>query len=97
MCSHANSRSTFHLLESPQSTIVGTPATIAVNGSNLIDQTSQGVIPNFSDAGVTVTVQSKSSTQIILALTIPTSVSVGEQNLSLTNQYGTSNTDQVNI
>lgn len=76
---------------------VGTSGTITVNGSNLIDQTAQGVAANFSDAGVIVTIQSKSATQVVLAYTIPTSVGVGEQNLSLTNQYGTSNTVQFNI
>lgn len=77
---------------SPSSVTIGTPGTITVNGSNLIDLFTQQSIPSLSGYGVNLTTgSSPTSDRVSLNYSFDSNASTGTQSLTLTTPFGTSN------
>ena len=76
---------------------LGTSGSITVNGTDLIDVFTGESSAQISGSGVTVSVQSQSSSQVVLNYTVDSGASTGGHNLTLSTRFGTSNGVTFNV
>lgn len=76
---------------SPTSANVGTSGTITVYGSNLVDVFTSQASAAVTGSGVSLSVSSANASQVVLNFSIATNASTGNQNVTLSTRFGTSN------
>jgi hypothetical protein len=70
---------------------------ITVTGSDLVDIFTGVTTPAITGSGVSLSVQSQSSTQVVLNYTVSSDASIGAHSLTLTTRFGTSNSVTFNV
>jgi hypothetical protein len=82
---------------SPSSAVVGASGTITVYGSNLVDVFTNQASASITGSGISLSIGSASASQVTVNYSIATNASTGNQNLTLSTRFGTSNAAAFNV
>jgi hypothetical protein len=82
---------------SPSSGVLGSSGSITVSGSNLVDIFTGSTTPAITGSGVSLSVQSQNSNEVVLNYAISNSASTGAHSLTLATRFGTSNPKPFNV
>ncbi len=75
----------------------GASGSVTLQGTNLMDLWTQTTTPAISGSGVSVSVQSASSSQVVLGYTVASNASTGAHNITVATRFGTSNSVAFNV
>lgn len=82
---------------SPGGASRGTSGSLTLQGTNLMDLWTQTTTPAITGSGVSVSVQSASSSQVVLNYTVASNASTGGHNVTVATRFGTSNSVTFNV
>ncbi len=82
---------------SPAAGTVGTSGTITVYGDNLVDAFTNQASAAITGSGVTLSINSAGASQVVLNYSIAANADTGNQGLTLSTRFGSSNTASFNV